>query len=198
VRIDQTRTALFFGVLAATVGGYFEGVFRLLTAGTATAEIRKQLAERLPEMPAQEAEVVQRFAHWLLWYNSPPVIRGWTIVTPLLVLVFVFAAAALSHLFLQMFGGARRGFQATLTVVAFAHGIQLVAAVPQCGSFVAVVWELVVLIVGLAAIHRTDTWKAALAVLLPAFLGCCCCSGGLAVAVTNLPGNGGIGDVTNL
>ena len=198
VRIDQTGTAIFFGVLAATVGGVLEGLFRLATAGSLAAQLRAQLADRLSQMPAQQAVLAQRLIGSLLWFNSPPVIRGWTLLTPLGALVFIFAAAALSHLFLLIFGAARRGFRATLTVVAFAQGVSLVAAVPQCGTVVAIVWELVVLIIGLAAIHRTDVWRAAVAVLVPAFLTCCCCSGTLAAAVTSIAVNAGPGDVTNL
>jgi predicted exporter len=43
--------------------------------------------------------------------------------------------------------------------------------VPFVGSFVALIWLLVLAIIGLAAAHRTDTWRTALAVLVPMVLG---------------------------
>jgi hypothetical protein len=77
----------------------------------------------------------------------------------------------------MLFRGAKRPFDATLTTVAYANGLNLLLLVPGCGSLVAFVWALVVLIVGLGEIHRCGPGKAAAAVLSPAILICVCCCG---------------------
>ena len=47
--------------------------------------------------------------------------------------------------------------------------------VPGCGGLVALVWGLVVLIIGLGEIQRCGSGKAALAVFAPVILVCVCC-----------------------
>jgi hypothetical protein len=89
----------------------------------------------------------------------------------------IYLGAAILHLLLRLFRGASRGFDATLTVVAYVNGLNLLLAVPACGWFLAGIWALVVSIIGLGAIHRCGTGKAAAAVLAPAVLGCACCCG---------------------
>jgi hypothetical protein len=44
----------------------------------------------------------------------------------------------------------------------------------MCGPVVAVIWAIVLYIIGLTHAHGTDAWRAILAVLLPIFL-CLCC-----------------------
>jgi hypothetical protein len=46
--------------------------------------------------------------------------------------------------------------------------------IPFCGGWIAMVWNIVVEIIGLARSHEIDTGKAALAVLLPIMV---CCGG---------------------
>jgi hypothetical protein len=58
--------------------------------------------------------------------------------------------------------------------------------VPGCGSLVAIVWGLVVLIIGLGEIHRCGPGKAAAAVLSPAILICVCCCGALGMTMPAL------------
>ena len=89
-----------------------------------------------------------------------------------------------------MFKGATRGFNATLTVVAFSYGIHLIDALPGCGALVSGIWQLVILIIGLAAIHRTETWKSAVATLSPIVL-CCCCVCGVGGTIGAMAGAAG-------
>jgi hypothetical protein len=46
--------------------------------------------------------------------------------------------------------------------------------VPLAGGFIAVVWGIVLYVIGLSRVHHTSTGKAVLAVLLP-FVLCCVC-----------------------
>lgn len=86
----------------------------------------------------------------------------------------IIVSGLIVHLFLLIFGGAKQGLTMTLRVISYAYAPQIFVVVPLLGACVAAVWTLVLEIIGLASAHRTDTWRAALAVLLCIFLGICC------------------------
>jgi hypothetical protein len=102
---------------------------------------------------------------------------GW-----LLVLLGILISGVIVHLFLMLFGGANQGLTMTLRVISYAYAPQIFAVVPFVGWCIASIWMLVLEIIGLAAAHRTDTWRAALAVLAPVIL-CVCVVGVLYGAV---------------
>lgn len=97
------------------------------------------------------------------------VLLGWAIP-----LWGIFVGGLIVHLFLLIFGGAKQGLTMTLRVISYAYAPQIFVVVPLLGACVAVVWTFVLETIGLASAHRTDTWRAALAVLAPIFLGICC------------------------
>jgi hypothetical protein len=80
----------------------------------------------------------------------------------------------------MLFKGAPRGFNASVTVVAYAHGLFLLAALPFCGAPVALVWVLVALVIGFGEAQRCGPGKAAAAVFTPVVLLClCACAAGV-------------------
>ena len=94
-----------------------------------------------------------------------------------LVALAPFIFGGLVHLSLMLLGGARKSFETTFRVIAFAQGstapLQLV---PCCGALAALVWNLVANCIGIAKAHEIDSGRATLAVLLPLIV---CCGGGL-------------------
>lgn len=95
------------------------------------------------------------------------------VLTPFFVTIASFIQAGILHLCLIMTGGANRTFAATYAVVAYAWGsTALFLVFPMCGGLVSFVWRLIAEILGLAAAHETDTWRALVAELLP--LAFCC------------------------
>lgn len=96
------------------------------------------------------------------------VLLGW-----LLPLIGIIVGGLVVHLFLMIFGGANRGLTMTLRVVSYANAPQIFAVVPLFGSCISAIWTIALEIIGLATSHRTDTWRAALAVLVPVLL-CVC------------------------
>jgi hypothetical protein len=92
------------------------------------------------------------------------------------VLLGILISGVIVHLFLMLFGGANQGLTMTLRVISYAYAPQIFAVVPFVGWCIASIWMLVLEIIGLAAAHRTDTWRAALAVLAPVIL-CVCVVG---------------------
>ncbi len=103
------------------------------------------------------------------------------VLAPILVLIGVFIAALIFHLFLLLVGGAGGGLATTVKVVCYASTVQITQVVPFCGGIVGGLWALVLYIIGFAAAHRTSHGKAALAVLLPLVLCCVCIAAAVAM-----------------
>ena len=92
---------------------------------------------------------------------------------PILLAASSFVSSGLIHLSLMIVGGARRPFEATFRVACYAGGATAVLQLlPGCGAIVAMVWNFVLLIVGLADVHGIGKGRAAVAVLLPSVV-CC-------------------------
>jgi hypothetical protein len=86
----------------------------------------------------------------------------------------------------MLFGGAPRGFEATLRVRCYAEAASLFRLVPFCGMPIFVIYSLVLTIVGLSEAHGIGRGRAAAAVLLPLLFLCCCCVGAIVLAVGGL------------
>jgi len=97
------------------------------------------------------------------------------VLSPVMVSVGTFLAAAILHVFLFMLGGANRPFEASFKVVAYIGGAAAIfLLIPVCGLIFFFLWAMICEIIGAKQAHQTDTWRAVLAVLLP-ILFCCCC-----------------------
>ena len=177
VRIDQTGAALLFGVIGSTVGNWASLLFGALTRAATIG----QLQARISELPPEAARFLEQFASTIEGLTSPAATAVQMLIAPLLSLISIYIVAGAIHLLLMLFKGAGRGFDATLTVVAYASGLYLVMAIPQCGGLIAAVWYLAVLIIGLGEAQRSGAGKAALAVFTPAILLCLCCCGLVAI-----------------
>ncbi len=170
VRIDQVGAALLFGVVGSTVGNWASLLFGALTRAATIG----QLQARISELPPKAAQFLEQFASTIEGLTSPAATAVQMLVAPLVSLLSIYVIAGVIHLLLMLFKGAGRGFDATLTVVAYASGLYLVMAVPQCGGLIAAVWYLAVLIIGLGEAQRRGPGKAALAVFSPVLLLCLC------------------------
>jgi hypothetical protein len=94
------------------------------------------------------------------------------VITPFVIIAGLFLGSGMLHLLLLMVRGAKNGFEATFRVMAYAYGSNIFMAVPFCGGFIAALWNIVVVIIGLKEAHGTSGGKAAFAVLFPVIL-CC-------------------------
>jgi hypothetical protein len=178
VRIDQPWTAVLFGVIGSTVGNVASSFYAYFSGRQALLAMQ-QVVGNLPEDQA-------RFLRMYMQAMSGTSIIAQVVLAPLITVILVFIAAAIVHLLLMLFRGASRGFDATLTTVGYVSGLLLLLAVPGCGGLLALVWGLVSTIIGLGAIQRCGTGKAAAAVLAPAALLCVCCCGALGLSVPAL------------
>lgn len=105
--------------------------------------------------------------------NSPGATLLIALFTPVLVLVGLYANAAVTHVAALLLGQAKRGFAATFAACAYASAPLLLTALPGCGAPIGTVWTIVLTGVGLKEMHRIASGGAAAAVLVPYALLCC-------------------------
>ncbi|WP_306590140.1 YIP1 family protein [Geothrix sp. 21YS21S-4] len=106
---------------------------------------------------------------------------------PLVSFLGMLIGGAFHHAFLWMWGGLKPGAGVNQSIRAYGYAsafIQLGALIPYLG-FLAQIAGMVVLGMGLARLHKTDTWRGVCAALTPFVLLCCCGIGTLG-AVTAL------------
>lgn len=97
---------------------------------------------------------------------------GW-----LFVLAGALIYALIIHFFLFIVNGARNGLVATIRTIGYAYAPNVFTLVPFFGGIVAVIYMLVLEIIGLARAHQIEYWRSAIAVFLPIILVCCCAVG---------------------
>ena len=88
-----------------------------------------------------------------------------------------FIMAAIYHLCLMMFGGARQGFETTFRVICYGYFSLLlpgmfIGLVPYLGGLAFLIWTIAVFIIGFSRAHETTSGKAAAAVFTPMVV-CC-------------------------
>ncbi|MCS7191850.1 MAG: YIP1 family protein [Armatimonadetes bacterium] len=149
--------ALLFGVLVGWVSVILGSLWSLVLQAPLLPMMKQE------EMAAQFFGTVGSLLCFGLF--------GW-----LFVLLGILINGLIIHLFLLIFGGANQGLTMTLRVISYAYAPQIFSIVPFVGWCIAPIWSLVLHIIGLAAAHRTDTWRAVLAVLVPIIL-CICVVG---------------------
>jgi phage FluMu protein Com len=91
--------------------------------------------------------------------------------------IFPFIMAGVFHVGLMLFGGARQGFETTYRASCYAYfsillPSMIIGLVPYLGGLAAMVWMIVLFILGLSRAHETTGAKATGAVLTP-FALCC-------------------------
>ena len=88
-------------------------------------------------------------------------------------LIGPFIQAAIYHVCLLLIGGAKKDYECTYRVVAYASGsVMILCLIPIVGMAIASVWSIVAVIIGFSRAHGITGGRAALAFFLP-FLLCC-------------------------
>lgn len=170
VRVDQPGSAVLFAVIAYTIGNVFQGLYSLAT-GSRVAEMLEAVAEGMPE---EQARYVRMYVESLSGSSTVAQI----VLAPLAAIIGVYLWSAIVHGILLLVRGAPRGFNATLTAVGYAFGLNLLLVVPGCGGLLALGWAAVAMIVGLGETQRCGPGKSTFAVLSPLLLIviCSCCA----------------------
>ncbi len=110
------------------------------------------------------------------------------LLLPLFSFLGMLIGGALNHLFLWMWGGLRPGVGLKHTVRAYGYAsafLQIGGLIPYLGILVQLA-GMVVIGIGLARMHRTDTWRGVCAALTPLVLVCCCLGAAMALIVPAL------------
>jgi hypothetical protein len=94
------------------------------------------------------------------------------VLAPLLIAAVVLVSSLVAHLFLMLFGAGKSGFVATLRILCYAQAAMFLEVIPGCGGLAATIVSLMFTIIGVSAVHKVSTGRAAAAVLLPGLL-CC-------------------------
>lgn len=114
------------------------------------------------------------------------------LLLPLFTLASAFLVGLLMHVTLWAFGGLKEGLSLTQTLRAnlYAYAFSTLFNVVPLLNLLVLLAVLVFTGIGLARIHRTDTWRGVMAGLSPIAL-CCCCIVLFVVAMAGVVGGFG-------
>jgi hypothetical protein len=157
-RIRRTSVfvpALTFGLLVFAVSNVFKAIYDAALLSTFEGFL-EQFYSEFPGMTGEEiAPATPRDVFFL---------HGMEI---LIYPVFIVVWSGLIHLLLRIFGKPERGFAGTFRMANYAIAPLLLTILPLCGNLVGAVWYIVLMIRGVARVHRMDGVYATLATLTP-------------------------------
>jgi hypothetical protein len=128
-------------------------------------------------------EQVGKSDHRTIAAIMPVIFGAIVLLMPLFSFLGMVIGGAFNHFFLWMWGGLKPGVGTHQSIRAYGYAsafIQIGGLIPYLNILIQLA-GLVVIGMGLARMHKTDTWRGVCAVLTPVFLLCCC---GLAVAIS--------------
>jgi hypothetical protein len=99
------------------------------------------------------------------------------VLAPIFIAIALFIGAAIYHLCFMIVGAlssSTSGFEGTFRVIAYSGVSSIAYVVPFVGGLLALVWRIVLMVMGAVALHRTTQGKAVAGVLIPLVL-CCGC-----------------------
>lgn len=105
------------------------------------------------------------------------------IFAPVFIAVALFIGAAILHVCCMITGAlsaSPSGFEGSFRAVAYSEVSSLATMIPVVGGIIALVWWIVLAVMGVQRMHRTTQAKATAAVLIPVIV---CCGGIILLAV---------------
>jgi hypothetical protein len=153
---------VIFALIVGTIGVIFQQVWSLVFGTAWVAMLPPEFRDQAGTFFAAEGVGSVLFA---------------LVLGPVFVLIGLFIGSAIVHLFLLLFGGTKEstaGFEGTVRSLGYAGVANLAYVVPFVGAAIAIVWGVVMQVIGLKRMHHTTTGKAVAAILVP-WLVCCVC-----------------------
>ncbi len=92
------------------------------------------------------------------------------VLAPVLTVIGLYIGSAIIHVLLLIVRGGGGGFEATFRVLAYSTSTQICNIVPYLGGFVAGIWALVLMIMGLPKAHNTGVGRVLIAILVIPFV----------------------------
>ncbi len=160
---------LIFAILVSWIGIAVSSVWSGLFGQAWTAFLPPEMKEKLGGAMATNASVL------LIQVG----------LAPIFVLIGLFVGAAIYHVSFLIVGATKdstSGFEGTFRTVAYSSVSNLANIIPFVGGLAAVVWGLILMVMGAVRMHRTTQGKAIAGILIP-LLFCCLCIGVVAALV---------------
>ena len=150
-------TPLLFNLTMIVIYAFFTTIYQLLLSGVFAA--------------AGSTQNDLNSMSWNISAGLPPVVNfGVMLVLIPLLVGLTFLNAGIMHGCLALFKGTSKSYEATYRVVCYSYSAWIFSVVPCAGGIVSSIWWVVSTIIGLSKVHRTEGWRAALAVLFPVFV----------------------------
>lgn len=167
------EAALFalIAMIPALVVGFVYQTLGMLAFGDTILTFFEDLPNLPPESMVQLRSALDPSAGSLVSNFVTSVLVG----APLW-LAFLALFGIVQHAVLTVLGGASKSVEDTLRVAFYSNGVRFWEVIPLV-SLVSGFWLLFVEGLGLAVVHRTDTWKGLVASWALALLCCFCCMG---------------------
>jgi Yip1 domain/GYF domain 2 len=83
-----------------------------------------------------------------------------------------FVLAGVFHFCLMLMKGKSKAFEATYRVTSYCSSAYVFGVMPFFGLYVSWIWGLICMAVGLQKVHKTEGWRATIAVLIPVVAYC--------------------------
>jgi len=163
---DYTRP-LLFGLIIAWVGAIFNAVWGTMFG----AGLMKML-------PAQYS----RFG--AMGMGGRGLIAN-IILAPIFILCGLFIGSAIFHVSFMIVGAltnSKSQFEGTFRVVSYSSIAHIAYVIPFVGGFVALVWRIYLMMLGVQQLHKANQGKALMGILLPIVLCCGCAAIGMIFA----------------
>jgi len=152
--------ALVFAIVWIVIGSVFQALYGLVLQGAQFAIMRALTGEQATSgNPLLEWMGVGGF----MGFSA----ASGLVCGPIMGFVGLIISAGIYHLILRVLRGTGYPFEASLRALAYAQAYNFWQLIPLCGGYVALVYWLVLAIIGLKEVHRSRGAKAAAAVLLP-------------------------------
>ena len=150
---EVVMPSLVFGLLVTAIAALFDALYQVAVLRIG-GPMFEQMSSSIPGIfgpggPPTARDILFQHGMGILFYPA---------------LIFVWGGIV--HLLLRLFGKPARGFAATLRVANYSMAPQILTLLPVCGSIVAWVWTIVLLVRGIMIVQRTGGVGASAAVLL--------------------------------
>jgi hypothetical protein len=178
VQIDRSAAHVGFALVTSSVFALAGQILEHLLLAPQREQIRRMIgsAQGLPPALERYLEASQN--------SGPGTLLGIAIVTPVVMLAFLYLSALVTHVVGLVLGQSKRGFSATLAACAYGFAPLALLALPGCGVFIGAIWAAVLTGIGLKALHGMGAGGAAATVIVP-YVVLCCLTCGLAILVAS-------------
>jgi hypothetical protein len=156
---------LFYGLLASFVGLIFQMIY---------AQIFSDIFDPMSWVPASYRSFDPNLLDFTRRFRSMSNIFS-IVALPFAATLGIFIWSGLIHLELVIFGWKKEDYEASFRLIAYSEGPNFFKIIPFAGDMVAVIWQIVLVVIGIRTVHNTSTGKALLVVFLPLILTCLCC-----------------------